>query len=146
MLSSPPLFELLQLDHESTALNAVDEDVPALEAGEVRPSPHEVDHSAIGRLVVFREDVKVGDFFDAASRRVGWNGADIEDPEASAIVALVDQAIVDVLVVVDGEGFGLVNSGLFRVVEFANVEDVSHGKLVCGRASKFQLVKFVVKE
>lgn len=47
---------------------------------------------------------------------------------------------------VDRKGLGLVRAGLFRVVEAADVENIRHWILVCGRAGEFALVKFVVEE
>lgn len=146
MGSTASLLELLKLDDESAALDGVDEDVAAGEAGVVAPGADEVDDAAVGQVVVFRVDVEEGDFLDAAARGVRWDRAHVQDAQTRSVVALVTQSVEDVLVVVDRVGFGLVDAGLLRVFEIRDVEDVCHGKAIrCGPRVVF-LVEFVVDE
>lgn len=146
MGAAASLFELLHLDDEGAALNGVDEDVAAREAGVVAPGADKVDDAAVGQVVVFRVDVEEGDFVDAVARGVGRDGADVEDAQARPVVALVAQAVEDVLVVVDRVRLGLVDARLFRVFEVRDVEDVRHGEPVGRRARVVFLVEFVVDQ
>lgn len=62
------------------------------------------------------------------SRRVFGNRGDVEDTDASSIVALVGVVAVNVLIVVDGGTSTFIVARLFGLLKVAYVLDVGHGQ------------------
>ena len=93
------------------------DDVPRCEVGVVGPSAVE-----LGRIAR-RVHVEIGHPFELALRHVG----EVEDLKSSAVVGLVDEALVGVHVVVDGRGRPHVRSDEGHVVEVLHIEDVGAG-------------------
>jgi hypothetical protein len=98
-----PLGTLLagELDDETTALDAVDEDEARFEPGVAGPGADELDLAAAVGAVVLGMDVNEGGLADGGAGGVLGDGRDIVDAQTGTVVALVDVAVDDVLVVVD---------------------------------------------
>jgi hypothetical protein len=135
-----------KLNNESTPLNSVDEDVSRLEVSIRRPSSDKSNSTTTGKSIILGVDVKPSGFVDTSTGRVLRNGAAIEDAETSAVVGLVDVVVDDVLVVIDGLGGVLENTGLLRVLKITDVPDESNGVTVRARALTITLIEFVVQD
>lgn len=61
-------------------------------------------------IVIFRVNVKERDFLHLGTVFFVRDGGDVEDAETGAVVGLVGEAVVDVLVVVDGADAGFVET------------------------------------
>ena len=108
------------------------------------PSPHKV-HKPI-RRIIFRVNVKVSDFLDVAASRIARDATDVVHAKACCVVGLIDETVVDILIVVDGFLLGLVEAGVDRLFEIADVEDVGDGELLsCGTGAVF-FFEFVIKD
>jgi hypothetical protein len=70
-------------------------------------------------------DVEEGYLADRVARGVLRDGGNIVDAKACAVVGLVDKAILDVLIVIHGADGALVYTGVFRVLEVADVLKMS---------------------
>jgi hypothetical protein len=132
---------LLALENKATTLHGIYKDVPALEVCITAPRSHKVNDSAIWKSIIFRVDIKEPNLVHTLSGRVLRDGADVENMETSTVVALVGEAIVYVLVVVNAVRGGLVVSSLFGGFEIGDVPDISDEVAV---GSKTLLVVLVI--
>jgi hypothetical protein len=114
------------LDNKDTTVNGVDDNKARLESVR-RPGtsiPERI--TATGLDIIRRVDVKVSDLLDLGAVGELWNGGDVEETETGLVVGLVGQTVVDVLVVVNGAGCGLVVTGHGGLFEVLDVPDVGH--------------------
>tara|TARA_R110002060_G_scaffold32682_7_gene43287 strand:+ start:490 stop:807 length:318 start_codon:yes stop_codon:yes gene_type:complete len=93
------------------------EDVARLEVWVVRPGTGVSDISTTWEAIVLREDINVSDLADISGLRVLGNRGDVVNAETRAVVGLVDVVADHVLVVVNGCGGSLVNTGLLGCLE-----------------------------
>lgn len=143
----------LGLDNEGTTVDGVDNSVARVES-EVAPGARVPDSRATtGKLIVLREDIKVGDLLDLAAVGVLGDGADVKDAETGLVVGLVGETLVDELVVVDGAGGGLIVTGVLGLLEVGDVPDVCDRETVLGGrvggsagGVDFTLVKLIVHD
>jgi len=130
---TPPLtLNIRLLNNKDTTVNSVDNNVARLK-GVSRPGasvPESV--TAAGLDIIRRVDVKVSNLFDLGAVGELGDAGDVEDAEAGLVVGLVVKTVVDVLVVVDGAGRGLVVAGDDGRLEVLDVPDVGHGEAVLG--------------
>ena len=119
------------LYHEGTALDSVNEDKTRLEARVRRPGAKESNSAASLVFVVLWIHVEEASLTHPRASRIIPHGGDINYIEAVAIVGLVKIAVEDVLVVVDRPGLSGIVASVHRVLEVANVKDVSGGQTLC---------------
>lgn len=112
----------------------------------MRPGASEGNVAAAGLGVVIWEDVEEGDLLDTLAGGVAGHGGDVKNAETSAVVGLEGQAVVHVLIVVDGAHRGLVDTGLLWCAEVTNVPDKSGGEAVRGRPGSVFLIQLVIKQ
>lgn len=130
---TPPLtLNIGLLNNKDTTVNSVDNNVARLK-GVSRPGtsvPESV--TAAGLDIIRRVDVKVSNLLDLGAVGELGDAGDVEDTETGLVVGLVVKTVVDVLVVVDGAGRGLVVAGDDGLLEVLDVPDVGHGEAVLG--------------
>lgn len=90
--------------------------------------------------------VEKPDLLKPCPRGIGLDAPDINNAEPAVVVALVGEARLDVLVVVDGFDGRLVDARVARGGEGGDVEDVGGGAAVGGDARAVLFVEFVVEE
>ena len=134
VLSTTPLpaLDISLLDNKDTTVNGVDDNESRLE-GVGRPGtsvPESV--TTAGLDIVRRVNVKVGNLLDLGTVGELGDAGNVEDTETGLVVGLVVKTVVDVLVVVDGTGGGLVVAGDNGLLEALDVPDVRHGEAVLG--------------
>lgn len=112
----------------------------------MRPGASERHVAAAGLGIVIGEDVEEGNLLDTLAGRVAGHGGDVENAETSAVVGLEGQAVVHVLIVVDGTNRGLVDTGLLWCAEVTDVPDISGREAVRGRSSAIFLIQLVIKQ
>jgi hypothetical protein len=118
------------LNNKDTAVNSVDNNKARLKSVR-RPCtsiPERI--TTAGFDIIRRVNVKVGDLLDLGAIGKLRNGGDVEETETGLVVGLVGQTVVDVLVVVNGAGCGLVVTGHGGLFEVLDVPDVGHRKPV----------------
>ena len=134
----------LILQRKQTPLNAVQDDSPTLEVRIDTPAAHKLNLAS--RLVILRITIKEAHLLEPLTRRVLRNGAHINNPQPTTIVALVGQPVNDVLVVVDGAHRRLVQPRVLGLRQVRDVEDVGGRVAVLGGAGLLLLVELVVEE
>jgi hypothetical protein len=117
-------FLARHLDDERSTFNRVDEDEARLESGVRGPRTEESDGSAALVFVIFWVYVKEACFTHACACGILGDRRRVDDVQAIAVVGLVEEAVENVLVVVNGAGPTSVVSGVHWVLEIADVEDV----------------------
>ena len=95
------LLALGHLNEVAAALDGVDEG-EARGEDEAAPAAVHVGDATAVLHVVLGVDVEVGNLADGVAGGVGGDGGDVVDAEAGHVVGLPDEAVLDVLVVVDG--------------------------------------------
>lgn len=137
-------FRTSVLQRIDTPLNAVQEDVAALEVRINAPASKKLNRATFG--IISRVAVKEADLFELRTSGILFDGSDIHDAEATAVVGLVREAFEHVLVVVDGFDGRLVNPGMLGFSKIADIEDISCSMPVGGLPSLVQLVELVIKQ
>lgn len=132
------------LEGVDTTLNAVQQDVSALEIWVHAPAAEECDLTAL--LVILGVAVEETGLLEQLAAGLAVHGADIDNAETAAVVGLVGEAVEDVLVVVDGLDGGLVGAGEFRFAEVLDVKDVGSGVAVGSSAGLVHLIELIVEE
>lgn len=112
----------------------------------MRPGTSEGNVTAAGLVIVIGEHIEEGDLLDALAGGVARHGGHVENAKTGAVVGLEGQAVVHVLVVVDGPHRGLEQSGLLWCTEVADVPDVGDGESVSCRGSALFLIQLVIEE
>lgn len=95
------LLALGHLGQVAAALDGVDEDEARREHGVRGPGSEHLNHSATGKRVILRVDIEVGNLADTVACGVVGDGCDVVDTETRSVGGLVDEAVLDVLVVVN---------------------------------------------
>lgn len=132
-LSISLALEDVHLDNECTTINGVNNNKPTGESI-VAPGTEVPNSVAATRLVVIPGvHIKVRNLLDALARRLPRDGADIENAKTSLIVRLVSKSVVDELVVIDRADARLVVSGVGRLLEVRDVENVSDRESILRR-------------
>lgn len=137
------------LDDEAAALDGVDEDEARLEVGVRGPGAEEGDDTTTWELVILGVDVKITRFTHVATAGVLGNVADVPHVEAVAVVGLVQVAVYNVVVVVDGALAASKVASVHGVLQITDVEDVRAGKALTHGAALdlgVSLIKLVVDE
>jgi len=125
----------------------VDENEARLESSVRGPGTEESDCSTALIFIIFGVHIDEACLTHALTGGILRDGGGIDDVQAVAIVGLVEKAIEDVLVVVDGASPTGVVSGVHGVLEIANVEDVGGRQTLGHRADLgVTLVELVVHE
>jgi hypothetical protein len=91
----------------------------------VAPSARVPDRRALARkVIVLRENIKVGNLLNLAGIRELGDRADIQDAKTGLVVGLVGETLVDELVVVDRAGGRFVVSCVLRGFQAGDIPDV----------------------
>jgi hypothetical protein len=135
------------LDDERSTLNSVNKNEARLEAGVRGPGTEESDGSAALILIIFGVHVDETCFTHACASGILRDRGRVDYVQAVTVVGLVEKAIEDVLVVVDGASSASVVPGVHGVLEIADVEDVGGWQTLGHRANLgVTLIKLVVHE
>ena len=135
------------LDDERSTFNRVDENEARLESSVRGPGTEESDRSAALVFVILWVYIEKACFTHACTCRILLDRGGVDNVQAVAVVGLVEEAIKNVLVVVNGAGPASVVSGVHGVLEIADIEDVSGWQTLSHRANfGVTLVEFVVHE
>lgn len=102
----------------------MNKDEARLESGVRRPRAKESNSSAALIFVIFGIDVEETRFTHASACGVLFDGGEVDNVQAIAVVGLVEEAIEDVLIVVDGAGFAGVIPSIYGLLKITNVEDM----------------------
>lgn len=140
-----PRLSVGPLHDESTPLDSVDDDEAGWEERVMAPSADKLDAAAAGQRVVLGVDVEVTELGDAGSTLVGLERGDVNHVQAGAVVALVRDAVDDVLVVVNT--LGVLVAEVAREdgrLERGDVPKVRDREAVCTGASRVVLIVLVV--
>jgi hypothetical protein len=116
------------LDNKDTTVNGVDNNVSALK-GVGRPGtsvPESV--TTAGLDIIRRVDIEISNLLDLGTVGELGDAGDVEDTETSLVVGLVVKTVVDVLVVVNGAGSGLVVASDDGLLEVLDIPDVGHSE------------------
>ena len=132
------------LQRKNTPLNTIQQDVSALEVWIYAPTPREFNNSP--NTVILRMHIEETHLLEPLPSRIGRYAPDIYNPQAAIVVALIREAVLDVLVVIDGFGGRLVVAGIDRRGKRGDVEDISRCAAVSCDARLVLLVEFVVQE
>lgn len=132
------------LGDESTTLDGVDKNVSRWEE-EVRPGTSEDDLAT--NSIILRVDVEESVGGDIASSWVAADGANVMHPQTSAVVALVDEVINNVQVVVDTLVVDCEEStGCLWITKVTHVDDVSDRASGRSWSLSTNLVELVVED
>ena len=129
---------------KNTTLDAVQQDISALEVRVHTPGADKLDHTA--NRIVLGMTIEETNFLEPGTVRMTCSRADVHDAKTAAIVGLVGESVNDVLVVVDGLDRGLVKAGIHGLLQRGDVKDVGCRVVVSSRADLIHLIKLVVKE
>lgn len=100
----------------------------------------------LGRGVVLGVDIEVADLGEAGAVGLGGDGGNVDDAETGTVVGHVGLAVLDVQVVVDGLGLGLVVAGVDGAGKVADVPDVGGCLGVAAGGGVVLLIELVVEE
>lgn len=120
VLSMALLVELVELDHESTPVNGVDENEATGESV-VAPGAGESNGASTCLVVVLRVDVEPTNLLDIAASGILRDAGYIEHADTGAVVGESGETIADVEVVIDGLDGVLVVAGDLGLFEAAEV-------------------------
>lgn len=112
----------------------------------MRPGAGEGDVAAAGLGIVIREDIEESNLLNALAGGVAGHRGHVEDAKSGTVVGLEGQAVVHVLVVIDGLDRGLEETSLLWCAEVADVPDIGDWESVSGRSAPILLIVLIVEE